>query len=205
MGALCAASGPVSGQGRQALPGTYVGASIGLGVLGGESDTSDLLDVVPVFGLSLAHGFRNSAHGGVRVDATLSPLGNAEARDGLDARTHLVSLTAGPLFTAVLGPLNPYAQPIIGGVAALSHGTTVDASTSGPFATHEVDVTTFSFAYGLALGTEVPIGSDGRRWILDLAARFVDMSTLTFVRPDTDTFDRDSSLFEVRLGVMVGW
>ncbi len=130
------------------------------------------------------------------------PLSNVGARDGLDARTHLVSLTAGPLFAAVLGPLKPYVQPMIGCVAARSHGTTVDASTSGPFATHEVDVTTLCFAYGLALGTEVPIGSDGRRWVVDLAARIVDMSTLRFVRLDTDTFDWDGRLFEVRLGMM---
>ncbi len=205
LSALGATGGSASGQSRQPLPGYYVGASIGRGVLVHAGVTTDVSDVPPVFGLSLVHGFRNSAHGGIRVDATLSPLRNPGARDGLDARTHLISLTAGPQFTATLGSLNPYAQPMIGGAAALSRGTTVDASSSGPFTTREVNVTTFAFAYGLALGAEVPIGSGGRRWVLDLAARMVDMSTLTFVQPDTDTYDRNSLLLEVRVGVMVEW
>lgn len=204
-GVLCAPGGAASGQSRQPLPGYYVGASIGLGVLADVGVATDVSGVAPVFGLSLTHGFRDSAHGGVRFDATLSPVSNTRAYDGLDARTHLVSLTAGPQFTATLGSLNPYAQPMIGGVAALSRGTTVDAFSSGPFTTHEVDVTTFAFAYGLALGAEVPIGSDGRRWIVDLAARMVAMSTLTFVQPDTDTYDRNSLLLEVRVGLMVEW
>ncbi len=195
-----------SGQSRQPLPGYHVGASIGLGLLGTQSGgTSDLLGAAPVFGLSLAHGFRNSAHGGIRVDATLSPLSNAGARDGLDARTHLVSLTIGPRFAADVGPLKPWVEPMIGGAVALSRGTTVDAHSSGGFSTHHVDVTTSCFAYGIALGAELPIGSEGDRWMMGVGARIVDMSTLTFVEPDTDTFDRSSLLVELRVGVSVGW